>query len=45
VGRYLYELPKKWVPLKGGSIAPGALRELREMLANLENASGEPEEE
>jgi hypothetical protein len=39
VGRYLYELPKKWVPLKGGSITPGALRELREMLADLENAS------
>jgi hypothetical protein len=49
VGRYLYELPKKWVPLKGGSITPGALRELREMLADLENASPatdeEPEEE
>jgi len=45
-GRYLYELPKKWVPLKGGSITPGALRELREMLTDLENDSPkeEPEE-
>jgi len=45
VGRYLYELPKKWVPLKGGSIAPGALRELREMLADLENASSTTDDE
>lgn len=45
VGRYLYELPKKWVPLKGGAITPSALRELRDMLANLETGEETLEEE
>ena len=45
VGRYLYELPKRWVPLKGGAITPNALRELREMLANLETGEEPLEEE